>query len=224
MDIIRKNWKYYVSVLGASSAFLAFLMMYKRLKSKPLPENLDKFIKNSSNLNPLLKSEALHRSSLISNINIKYTLFLNLRDKNTMNSEFDGTVLINFFMNKVDDVFLDFHGKIKAVTVNFKVIDVNDIKHKNDRLYLSADLLSSTNTVIIEFSSIYSVNEHGLRYSKSESFENYIVSNFEPFYAHTMFPCFDQPDLKAKIKLLVVVNKEFEVITSSKPNFNITHI
>jgi len=214
MDKIRKNWKYYASAFGVSSALLAMMLFYKKYKGKHLPINSNNNTQASNNLYPLLKSEAKRRSTIISDENIKYTLFLNLKDKNTMNSDFEGSVIIHFSLNNLEDTFLDFHGKVKSMSINGKTIQAI---HKNDRIYLNSSLLTITNnTVIIEFSCPYSTNEHGLRYFKSDSFENYIISNFEPFYAHTVFPCFDQPDMKANIKLIVAVHKEFEVITSSK--------
>ncbi|HUY61592.1 MAG TPA: M1 family aminopeptidase, partial [Candidatus Dormibacteraeota bacterium] len=35
--------------------------------------------------------------------------------------------------------------------------------------------------------------------------ETYLYSNFEPYDAHRVFPCFDQPDLKGRLELTVVI-------------------
>lgn len=42
--------------------------------------------------------------------------------------------------------------------------------------------------------------------------QTYIYSNFEPFDAHRMLPCFDQPDLKAQLALTVTAPKDWVVV------------
>lgn len=32
----------------------------------------------------------------------------------------------------------------------------------------------------------------------------FVYTDFEPYAAHRVFPCFDQPDLKAKMKMTIV--------------------
>jgi aminopeptidase N len=206
MDGLKKHWKYYASVFGVSSAFMAFFYVYKKYNSKALNCKDLHF-----NLYPLLKEDAEARSEIISNENLNYTLFLHLKDKNSMNSEFEGSVLIEFTLKKVDSLFIDFHGEIQKITVNGKEIPIS---YSKDRINLQASQLSTQNKVLIEFKCLYSNNEHGLRYMKSDDFETYITSNFEPFYAHTAFPCFNQLDLKANIKLFVATHKEYDVIST----------
>ena len=53
----------------------------------------------------------------------------------------------------------------------------------------------------------------------------YIYTQFEAYGANRVFPCFDQPDLKAYMKLSVVAPKEWTVISnqpSIKNAFNLT--
>ncbi len=206
MDSLKNKWKYYLSALGFSSAFFAFLYAYKKYYKNALTcKNLN------INLFPLEKYEANDRTNSINPENLKYTLFLNLKDKNTMNNEFEGSVLIEFGMKNVVKTFLDFHGELKKVTVNGKVVESY---YNRDRIYLSASDLSKENKVLIEFKCNYSKTEHGLRFLRADDFESYITSNFEPFYAHTVFPCFNQLDLKANIKLFLAIHKEFNGISS----------
>lgn len=44
----------------------------------------------------------------------------------------------------------------------------------------------------------------------------YIYSELEPDYCHIIFPCFDQPDLKATHKTCIVAPSDWEVITNSE--------
>ena len=45
----------------------------------------------------------------------------------------------------------------------------------------------------------------------------YVYSNLEPFCAHRLFPCFDQPDIKARYRLLVSAPVEWLVVSSEAP-------
>lgn len=38
--------------------------------------------------------------------------------------------------------------------------------------------------------------------------KEYLYTNFEPFDAHRLFPCFDQPDIKAKYSLTIRAPRE----------------
>ena len=207
MDAIKKQWKYYVSVFGISTAFLAFFYLYKKYLAKAIDSSTLHF-----NLYPLSKEDAENRSSIVNSDNLTYTLFLNLKDKNTMNNDFEGSVIIDFALHKVENLFLDFHGIVTKIVLNNK--EISPSSYSRDRIYLSSYDLLKQNKVLIEFKSIYSNTEHGLRFIKSDDFNTYITSNFEPFYAHTVFPCFNQIDLKANIKLFLATHKEFEAISS----------
>ena len=48
-----------------------------------------------------------------------------------------------------------------------------------------------------------------------EDQETYVYTDLEPFHAHEVFPCFDQPDLKAHFELTVEVPQEWEVISAT---------
>lgn len=44
----------------------------------------------------------------------------------------------------------------------------------------------------------------------------YIYTDFEPYGAHRVFPCFDQPNLKATMRLAVVTPSDW-VAVSNQP-------
>ena len=48
-----------------------------------------------------------------------------------------------------------------------------------------------------------------------EDGEEYLYTNFEPFDSLRLFPCFDQPDLKATYQLTVTAPEEWELIANS---------
>jgi len=207
MEAFKKQWKKYLSIFGISTSLVGLYYLYKKYLSKPL---------NSAdlhnNLYPLQKYEAEQRALIVNSENLTYTLFLNLKDKNTMNNEFEGSVMIDFALHKVESTFLDFHGIITKLVINDKEVTPS---YDKDRLFLYANQLAQKNKIFIEFKCVYSNTEHGgLRYIKSDDFETYINTNFEPFYAHTAFPYFNQLDLKATIKLFLDTHKEFDAISS----------
>lgn len=41
-----------------------------------------------------------------------------------------------------------------------------------------------------------------------------MYTNLEPFYAHSVLPCFDQPNLKAAFKVFVACKESWTVISS----------
>jgi aminopeptidase N len=45
----------------------------------------------------------------------------------------------------------------------------------------------------------------------------YLHSQFEPFDAHLVYPCFDQPDLRATFELAVDAPREWVVVSNSRP-------
>jgi len=47
--------------------------------------------------------------------------------------------------------------------------------------------------------------------------EEYIFTDFEPYYAHWMFPCLDQPDLKAVFQFTIKAPLEWKVIHNELP-------
>ena len=50
-----------------------------------------------------------------------------------------------------------------------------------------------------------------------EDGEEYLYTNFEPYEAHRLFPCFDQPDIKATYELSVTAPAEWEIIANAPP-------
>eukprot|EP01022_Parablepharisma_sp_SALTPOND_P000908 TRINITY_DN105231_c1_g1_i1.p1 TRINITY_DN105231_c1_g1~~TRINITY_DN105231_c1_g1_i1.p1 ORF type:complete len:787 (+),score=120.32 TRINITY_DN105231_c1_g1_i1:524-2884(+) len=69
--------------------------------------------------------------------------------------------------------------------------------------------------VQIAFKNEYSRNWNGLYYFHDpEDNEEYIYNCFEPFFANKAFPCFDQPDLKASMRLCTITPEKWLVITN----------
>ncbi len=164
----------------------------------------------------LTMDEAHGRSSLS---DISYALRLKLDEKTT---EFSGTEEIKFTLPKSKDVFVDFkYGKVTELKINGTP---SSIHYDGFRLYLPSDALrEGANQVNISFTQTYSKNGAGLyRFVDPEDKSVYLYTQFEPFDAHQMFPCFDQPDLKAVFQLTVEAPANWVVVTATRETSNKT--
>lgn len=67
-------------------------------------------------------------------------------------------------------------------------------------------------------------NSAGLHYFKDPADDRvYLYTHLEPFFCHRFFPCFDQPSIKAPLKLSVVSpegNRTWKVIANAKETDN----
>lgn len=161
----------------------------------------------------LTQAEASERASLISNV--KYSLDIQMDGSS---ETYQATETIEFDRRDLaHDTFLDFRngGKILKFTLNGKVHTPVYAQH---RILLPQTLMvSGANKVEIQFQQNYANNGRGLhRFVDPEDKRVYFYTQFEAFDAHRMFPCFDQPDLKATMKMKVTTPKAWEVITTTR--------
>lgn len=164
------------------------------------------------NLNILLLEEAQTRSTQISNVS--YLIQLDIEDK----EEFSGITQIEFDWNETNSPLrVDFHkGKILELTINGK---------KESTTYVEGFFMVSTNLLIIgknkieiKYTHPYSYSGNGLhKFKDPEDKETYLYTQFESYNANQMFPCFDQPDLKAKYTLEVLAPNKWKVISATLP-------
>ncbi len=103
-----------------------------------------------------------------------------------------------------NDLILDFNeqkSNIKSVIVNSKKIEVH---HENEHLViLKKYLKQGNNTVEISFDA----GEMSLNRN-----EEFLYTLLVPDRASTLFPCFDQPDIKAKYTLTITAPKDWKVL------------
>ena len=72
------------------------------------------------------------------------------------------------------------------------------------------------NKAVIDFETFYVNDCQGFQYfqDKADGSE-YVYTELEPDYCHIVFPCFDQPDLKAPHKTVILAPADWEVISNS---------
>jgi aminopeptidase N len=149
------------------------------------------------------KEQALERGSQLSSISYKLSVILN-------DSYFSVVCSVQFMSNS-ESSWLDLNGaSIESIIQNNELVGINYLR---SRVMLSGLNLGS-NLVIISYTREYSKDGYGLHLFKEKTGETYIYSNFEPFHAHKMFPCFDQPDLKATYNLSVKCPSTFIVLSN----------
>lgn len=137
--------------------------------------------------------------------------------------EYIGYMTADFELSDTSDkIFFEFQGsQLLFCSCNDTMIPGNEIFLKR-RVHLPKKYQKvGHNKVIIAYRNEYATNGNGLHhFVDPEDKEEYLYSNFEPFSANKMFPCFDQPNLKATLKLVtvtpnnwVVVGNELELAT-----------
>ena len=108
---------------------------------------------------------------------------------------------------------------VRSLVVNGKPIgpDTKNVWEKH-RIYIpSSHQKVGQNRAVIEFETFYVKNCEGFQHFKDDQDgSEYVYTELEPDYCHIVFPCFDQPDLKATYKTCIVAPADWEVITNSE--------
>lgn len=161
----------------------------------------------------LVKEDAEKRKQIVSDI--RYTLNINVANPHL--DYFSGEVQIDFSLSDIShDLRIDFYeGKILESKINEKNVQVK--KEKYYLLILKNDLKVGQNLLVLKYEQAFSKNGSGFyKFFDEEDKRFYFYTDFEPFNAHQLFPCFDQPDLKAQFKLYVTAPNDFKVISAGK--------
>jgi aminopeptidase N len=80
----------------------------------------------------------------------------------------------------------------------------------------AAVLREGPNRVEVTYRNAFSHSGNGFhRFVDPEDSREYLYTDFEPFFAHRMMPCFDQPDLKAVFRVTVAAPSGWTVIGNS---------
>ena len=176
---------------------------------------------------PLTQQEAELRKSLVAdekgNYSVTYDLFLVIRklaDKiKDEKHDFEGLLDMTLTYHPKNDIknglFLNFVGEIHSLEINGKKVDI--FKFEKYRLDLDLTLLKEgENKIKILYSGDYNHNGVGLHHCIDPSDKKeYLYTQMEPYDCHRLLPCFDQPDIKAILKLKVLAPKEWRVLANA---------
>jgi aminopeptidase N len=149
---------------------------------------------------------------------VRYKLNLTLEK---MSPTLKGTIEISL-KNNADQIVLDWRktrgkedlSRIENVFVNGKGAKFEEI---NEHLIFKEGVKAGENVIKLDFTSPILTSGGAItRYVDKEDNAEYVYSLFVPSDASTAFPVFDQPDLKARFQLNVIVPEKWKVISNTE--------
>jgi aminopeptidase N len=121
--------------------------------------------------------------------------------------------------NTRDDLVLDWRGerveeRVREITVNG--LPAFGVRFVSDHLIIPGPLLEAgENRISMRFQAPIGAATAITRYTDREDGSEYLYTLFVPSDASTVFPCFDQPDLKARFTLKVWAPSDWKVIANA---------
>jgi len=127
---------------------------------------------------------------------------------------YGGVARLRFAVTGAGDLFLDFRGgEVTRLAINGRAVTAERPGH---RILLPGGLLGATTEVEVAYENEYDEGGDGFHhFVDPEDGAEYAYSNFEPFEAHRLFPCFDQPDLKGTYAVTVRAPRDWAVIANA---------
>lgn len=156
----------------------------------------------------LTKAEAHTRSTQLSQVNYLVKLFLNPEGET-----FQSLTRIEFQASAGASTFVDLIAKeVKQVRLNGK--DLDPKVWQDSRLELKD--LQAENSLEVAANCYYMHTGEGLhRFSDPADNLTYVYSQFEVPDARRVYPCFEQPNLKASFSFEVTVPESWSVVSNS---------
>ena len=144
---------------------------------------------------------------------VRYGLDLDLSRLDTAR----GTVRITFALRRPADVIVDFRGPtLGLVTVNSAPLDPVEWNGKHLRIPRRL-VKSGVNVVDARFSTLVAAaGAPIIRFHDETDGRDYLYTLLVPSDAHALFPCFDQPDLKARLTLSLTVPSDWTAVANGK--------
>ena len=155
---------------------------------------------------------AMERASHIRGVH--YDLALDVTRSDTAR----GTVVVRFTQRAAREVILDFRGlAVTQVIANGRALPVNDPALWN-RAHLripASHARVGENTIRVTFETpIAAAGASIIRSRDAADGEDYLYTLLVPSDAHLLFPCFDQPDLKARVTLRITAPARWTVLAN----------
>ena len=130
-----------------------------------------------------------------------------------------GLAEIAFYLqtyNLEQDLEIDFTGTqiVEDIIINNISVEAKWVKNF---VYLPKKyLVKGKNKLSIMYRNLYNLDMSGMITFKDGN-DQFLYTDFEPYSANRVFPCFDQPSLKATMKLTVIAPSEWKVLSNENP-------
>ena len=160
----------------------------------------------------LTQEEAAKRSAVVSSVT--YSMRISV---DASSAAYSGEETIGFVLSSAaEPLTLDFDGG----TVDSLEIGGAAAAPVYNGLFLTlstADLKAGPMEVKVRWHHAYDASGSGLyRFKDPEDGRVYVYSDFEPYNANRLFPCFDQPDLKAAFTLTAEAPEDWTVVSTAR--------
>ncbi len=155
-------------------------------------------------------SRELARGRAATLSNVRYEMALSLANRDTAR----GSVTVRFTAARSTDVILDFRGPWLG-TVRVNGADARP-EYNGAHLRIPArSIRSGGNVVELQFASMIApAGASIIRYHDARDNSDYLYTLLVPSDANALFPCFDQPDLKARMTLSLTVPARWRAIAN----------
>jgi aminopeptidase N len=151
------------------------------------------------------RSLALYRKAVLSNIQYMLDLDIPAQKAKAVSAHETLTFTLNSLRHPVQLDFKEDPSKISAMTLNGRRIDVD---YQKEHLLLNPDFLKNgVNILQIDFTAGNGALNRN---------PDYLYTLFVPDRARTVFPCFDQPDLKAIYTLTLHLPQSWKAIANAE--------
>ncbi len=154
---------------------------------------------------------ATERAANISDV--RYTLTLNLTHADSA----PGAVTVRFNQKRAQDVILDFRGTgVSRLRANGVEVPVNASTWNRAHIHVPASAVRpGENEVQVMFTApIAAAGASIIRPRDATDGKDYLYTLLVPSDANLLFPCFDQPDLKARVTLRVEAPRTWSVLAN----------
>jgi aminopeptidase N len=144
---------------------------------------------------------------------VRYDLALDVTARDTAR----GRVAVRFTLARADDVILDFRGpRVSVATVNGA--PASGVETNGAHVRVPARLLKAGgNAITLDFAALIApAGASIIRYHDPTDGSDYLYTLLVPADANQLFPCFDQPDIKARVSLRLTTPSEWSAVANGR--------
>lgn len=162
-------------------------------------------LKPVSHSGVLGQAEAYSRAQLVSEVSYRIELDVTPSDR------FSTVTVVDFTASADGAVFLDYAGTPVSIECNEN--DLDDSSVVGSRIHVA--VRRGANRVRVTGTAPYGNAGVGLhRFCDPRDGLVYLHTKFQPYDAHRVFPCFDQPDIRATFQITVIAEATWHVVSN----------